>query len=287
MDGAGSTVVAHTEGKTRCFGKGVWCPDERFYGVTLQANTHYHLGFLNRPTGDMSGPSCYRDQTSRTVDTTVYRATFDDPRSTSSATSPVVPGSNPTGESCRWKLNCGGPGAVMPYSGLMNGGSNIWSSLGNGGTATTRVILTQTCINPLIAYYQHKDADETISGSYFIMDSSGTSKLASTPGRTLCFCKDCWCPADRFLGVTLDAGTHYHLGFYNSPSGDMSGPACYNDQSARTVGIATFDQPRSANGVGYAVPSSNSAGGSRQCRWMIDCQGEGQGMGFPTLGAHG
>ena len=102
-----------------------------------------------------------------------------------------------------------------------------------------------------------------------------------TKGRTLCYCKDCWCPADR-LPLTLEANTHYHLGFYNDPSGDMSGPACYNDESARTVGIATFDDPRSQNGVGYTLPSANH-GGSKQCRWMIDCQAVGQGIGYPAI----
>jgi hypothetical protein len=280
MDNAGSKVLAKTEGKTRCYGKGVWCPDDRFYGVTLKADTPYHLGFLNNPAGDMSGPVCYPDTNTRTVDTTVYSAKFDDPRSTSSNYgTPRLPPNSQYSESCRWKLNCGGVGAVMPYSGLMNGGSNIWSTLGSGGTATTRIKLTQQCVNPLIAYYQHKNADESISGSYFIMDASG-KKLGNTKGKTLCFCKDCWCP-DARIPITMEPGTYYHLGFYNNPGGDMSGPACYSDSNARTVGIATFDSPRSANGAGYTLPGSNGAG-NYQCRWMIDCQADGQGNGYPS-----
>lgn len=280
-DSTGNKLVESEKGKQLCFCKGCWCPNDRFYGFTMAANTDYHFGFLNVPNGDMSGPSCYDDLDTRVVDNGIMTATFSDPRDNAGdvypATSAYLPRASGTGKQCRWKLSCGGPGVYLPLSGSVNGNVNgaMWASIGSGGTATTRVELSATCANPMIAYYQHVTADEQISGIYFIADdtASKTVLAQSSVGKIQCFCKDCWCPDERFTGLTLEAGVKYHLGFYNNPAGDMSGPACYTDTNARTVTFgnmqATFDDPRDTTPGSLSVPVSSSHG--QQCRWLIDC----------------
>ena len=159
----------------------------------------------------------------------------------------------------------------MPSTSTVNGFSHgEWLALNCGGRVASRMVLTRTCTNPTLALYQHSGSDTSIQGSYYVMDSTGSS-LAYTTFATYSGCSDCWLPHATPLSVTLAAGTYY-LGFQNSTSGcDMSGPSIYLDATARTVGIATFDDPRADK------PSSDTRGLSTttvawQNRWQVDCQ---------------
>ncbi len=162
---------------------------------------------------------------------------------------------------------------VMPSTGTTDGfsaGSRPWSALNGGGRAVTRIILTQDCQNPLLALYQHVTADTSIQGSYYITDASGAT-LASSSFATYSGCHDCWLGHATRLSMTMSAGTYYYLGFQNGTGGDMSGPSVYEDANARTVGIATFDDPRAdkPGGTPRGLPSTTV---SWQNRWKVDCQ---------------
>lgn len=159
----------------------------------------------------------------------------------------------------------------MPSTGTVDGFSTgPWSTLNGGGRAVSRVELTASCDNPILSLYQHASADTSIQGSYYVTDSAGT-ELAATSYATYSGCNDCWLPHSTRLSVTLQAGTVYYLGFQNGTGGDMSGPSIYQDANARTVGIATFDDPRADK------PSTPTRGlptttVSWQNRWRIDCE---------------
>jgi len=162
---------------------------------------------------------------------------------------------------------------IMSATGTTDGfsaGSQPWSSLNGGGRAVTRIILTESCANPLLALYQHSTADTSIQGSYYITDGSGTT-LDSSTFDTYSGCNDCWLGHSSRLSVTMSAGTTYYLGFQNGTGGDMSGPSVYEDANARTVGIATFDDPRAdkPSGTPRGLPSTTV---SWQNRWKVDCE---------------
>ena len=161
----------------------------------------------------------------------------------------------------------------MPAAGTTDGysaGSRPWSALNGGGRAVSRIVLTQGCANPLLALYQHASADSSIQGSYYITDASGTT-LASSSFATYSGCNDCWLGHSTRLSVTMAAGTTYYLGFQNGTGGDMSGPSVYEDSTARTVGPATFDDPRAdmPGGTPRGLPTTTV---SWQNRWQVDCQ---------------
>ncbi len=69
----------------------------------------------------------------------------------------------------------------------------------------------------------------------------------------------------------MAVGTTYYLGFQNGTGGDMSGPSVYEDSSARTIGPATFDDPRAdkPGGTPRGLPTTTV---SWQNRWQVDCQ---------------
>ena len=148
--------------------------------------------------------------------------------------------------------------------------SGYWSAGNPGGRAATRVILTQGCVNPQLALYQHPTADSTIGGSYYVMNEAGTV-LAFTPYEYYGSCNDCWLPHPGRLSVTMDSGTYYWIAFHNGTMSDMSGPSIYVDADARTVGIATFDSPRwdIDSGAPRGLPASSA---TWQNRWRIDCE---------------
>ncbi len=159
----------------------------------------------------------------------------------------------------------------MPADGTIDGySSGAWGSMNGDGRIATRIVLTQACNNPELAFYQHSSADSTIHGSFYVMDSAGTV-LAYSDYQTMGSCNDCWHPHPGRLTVTMDAGTTYYLGFQNTGA-DMSGPSIYEDADARTVEIATFDDPRAdqpgtSTNRGLATTSS-----SWQHRWRVDCE---------------
>ena len=159
----------------------------------------------------------------------------------------------------------------MPAAGTVDGFQHgEWATLNSGGRVATRLVLTQGCENPELAFYQHASADTSIHGSYYVMDAGGTM-LASTPFETYSGCHDCWLPHPNRLSVTMAAGTYY-LGFQNGTGmGDMSGPSIYLDASARTVGIATFDDPR-ADKPGADIRGLSPTSVGWQNRWRIDCE---------------
>jgi large repetitive protein len=160
---------------------------------------------------------------------------------------------------------------VMPEAGTVNGWSaGYWSALNNGGLTVTRVTLTQACVNPQLALYQHASSDTSIRGSYYVMDAGGTI-MDFTPFETYSGCNDCWLPHPDRLAVTMSVGTWW-IAFQND-SGDMSGPSVYEDASARTVGPVTFDSPRAITAaamVRQLPPPANAV--SWQNRWRIDCE---------------
>jgi hypothetical protein len=136
---------------------------------------------------------------------------------------------------------------------------------------TTRVLLTQACVNPTISIHQHSSSDSSIYGSYYITDASGTVLEFSAFERHE-GCNDCFLTPTTLSNLTLEANTTYHLGFQNDSSHcDMSGPSVYTDSSARTVGVATFDDPRmdQPNNLNRGLPSSTA---SWQNRWQLVCQ---------------
>ena len=161
----------------------------------------------------------------------------------------------------------------MPESGTINGYSGYWNC--NGGMRTViRVTLTENCTDPEIAIYQHSSADSSIQGSYYIMNESGTV-LDFTPFETHSNCNPSgqggWCTPQQFSGITLEAETAYWLAFQNGNGAcDMSGPSVYTDSNARTVGIATFDQPRMDN-PGSDTRGLPSTSVSWQNRWQLVC----------------
>jgi len=159
----------------------------------------------------------------------------------------------------------------MPAAGTVDGfAAGPWATLNNGGRAATRLQLTQSCVDPQIALFQHPTADTSIYGSYYLMDASGTV-LASSAFQTYSGCNNCWLPHPGRLSVTLASGQIYWIAFANGVGfGDMSGPSIYQDSNSRTVGIATFDLPRADD------PNSNVLGlpantATWQNRWRIDC----------------
>jgi hypothetical protein len=160
----------------------------------------------------------------------------------------------------------------MPATGTVDGFSHgEWSTLNGDGRVATRIVLTQACTNPILALYQHSSADTSIHGSYYVMDGSGTVLDASTFDY-YSGCNDCWLPHSTRLAVTMSAGTTYYLGFQNGTGkGDMSGPSIYLDASSRTVGIATFDDPR-ADQPGADIRGLAPTSVGWQNRWSVDCE---------------
>jgi hypothetical protein len=160
----------------------------------------------------------------------------------------------------------------MPATDTVDGFSHgEWSTLNGDGRVASRIVLTQGCANPILAFYQHSSADTSIHGSYYVMDSSGTVLDASTFDY-YSGCNDCWLPHSTRLSVTMSAGVTYYLGFQNGTGlGDMSGPSIYLDASSRTVGIATFDDPR-ADQPGADIRGLATTSVGWQNRWSVDCE---------------
>ena len=262
----------------------VWSvgPDTHF-GITLQAGVHYHFGFMNNPTGDMSGPSVYEDTNARTVGI----ATFDDPHyePTKNQEHPLLSARRATWQA-QWMLACTAPvpdqvfvGKVeMPAQDTVDGyQAGYWQGdMGSGGSATSRVTLSQACNRPRIGYHQHAGSDASINGMYFITDEMGAVLARTLPNPDLCnqdgctASGDCWCPDTRFE-ITLEADARYHFGIMNNPTGDMSGPSVYEDTNARSVGIATFHDPRYNPTSSQTVPTLSSQNANFQAQWMLDC----------------
>jgi hypothetical protein len=149
-----------------------------------------------------------------------------------------------------------------------NGGP--WGSMNGDGRIATRLVLTAGCVNPELAFYQHGSADTSIQGTYYVMDGSGV-ELDASAYDTFQGCNDCWLPHPDRLSITLDASTTYYLGFQNT-TGDMSGPSVYEDANARTVEIATFDDPRADSPGSTTTRGLSTTSSSWQMRWRIDCE---------------
>ena len=149
-------------------------------------------------------------------------------------------------------------------------------SANSGGSATTRVTLSEPCAKPEIAYHQHSGSDSSLNGMYFILDEAGRVLAQTSPNADLCNqdgCSssgDCWCP-DGQLNMVMQAGTYYHIGYMNNPSGDMNGPSSYGDRNTRTIGIATFDDPRYDATAGQTTPHLSSTTANWQAQWRISC----------------
>ena len=158
----------------------------------------------------------------------------------------------------------------MSASGTVDGyQAGPWASLNGGGRAVSRLQLSQGCTNPELALFQHASADTSIQGAYYVLDEAG-AVLSATTYQTWSGCNNCWLPGDR-LTAELASGTVYWIGFSNGSGGDMSGPSIYQDAAARTVGVATFDQPR-ADIPGSPAPGLPTTTVSWQNRWRIDCE---------------
>ncbi|MCP4872988.1 MAG: hypothetical protein GY898_30210 [Proteobacteria bacterium] len=158
----------------------------------------------------------------------------------------------------------------MPAAGTVDGyQAGPWSALNGGGRAVSRLQLSQGCTNPELSLFQHASADTSIQGSYYVLDESGTL-LDATNYETWSGCNDCWLPGTR-LTVQFDSGNVYWIGFSNGAGGDMSGPSIYEDSTVRTVGVATFDQPRADDPPSptQGLPSTTV---NWQNRWRIDCE---------------
>ena len=158
----------------------------------------------------------------------------------------------------------------MPASGTVQGYSSYWNCTGNMRT-TTRILLTQGCDQPTISIHQNAGSDTSIYGSYYITNDSG-NVLESSPFDTHSGCNDCFLTPTAMSTLTLQPNTYYHLGFQNDSSMcDMSGPSVYVDSNSRTVGIATFDNPRmdQPGNLNRGLPSNAS---SWQNRWQLSCQ---------------
>ena len=179
----------------------------------------------------------------------------------------------PQGETCNAQGECQGvpfSGTIeMPEAGTVQGYSEYWKCEGDMRT-TTRITLTSSCVNPTISIHQYVNSDNSIYGAYYVMSEVGDI-LASSPFKTHQGCSNCFLTPTKLAGVTLKANTYYHLGFQNDASKcDMSGPSVYTDSSSRTVGPATFDQPRmdQPGALNLGLPS-NFAGW--QNRWQVLC----------------
>ena len=158
----------------------------------------------------------------------------------------------------------------MPEQGTVQGYNAYWKCENNMRT-TTRIILTNDCVRPTISIHQHPNSDNSIYGSYYIMTEGG-NVIDSSPFETHSGCNDCFLTPTKMNNITLKANTHYHLGFQNDASMcDMSGPSVYVDSNSRTVGVATFDQPRmdQPNHLNRGLPGNFA---SWQNRWQVVCE---------------
>ena len=102
--------------------------------------------------------------------------------------------------------------------------------------------------------------------------NEGGVVLGFTPFETHSNCDGgAWCTPQNFNGLILQANTPYFLAFQNGfGAGDMSGPSVYPDANARTVGIATFSDPRldKPNQDVRGLPETEA---TWQNRWQIIC----------------
>jgi hypothetical protein len=178
------------------------------------------------------------------------------------------------GDTCNGQGQCLGPqfsGTIeMPAQGSVQGYSEYWQCENHMRT-TTRIILTSDCVRPTISIHQHASSDTSIYGSYYIT-AEGGNVIDSSPFETHGGCNNCFLTPTKMNDVTLKANTHYHLGFQNDASQcDMSGPSVYVDSNSRTVGVATFDQPRmdQPNHLNRGLPGNFA---SWQNRWEVVCE---------------
>ncbi len=160
---------------------------------------------------------------------------------------------------------------TMPDTGMVNGYSSYWSG-SNAERTATGFMVSQPCVNPSIAIQQHTSTgDGSIHGSYYITDASGNT-LVFDSFKTHSGCQyGGWCTHTQFT-ITLEVNTQYFLAFQNGDSeNDMCCPSVFPDNNTRTVGIATFSDPRLDNPVseGRGLPSSSA---SWQNRWQVICQ---------------
>ena len=151
----------------------------------------------------------------------------------------------------------------MPESGSIMGYSGYWTCSGAERT-TIRVNLTQDCLNPTIAIYQHASADVRFMDriTSWMKTAMSWGQPSKPTGDNLSG-NGGWCTLQYFSGLSLYANTDYHFGFQNGLGQcDMSGPAIYPDANSRTVGIATFDDPRydNPNANTRGLPSSSASG---------------------------
>ena len=80
-----------------------------------------------------------------------------------------------------------------------------------------------------------------------------------------------WCTPQKLTGLELEAGEVYWFAFQNGQGQcDMNGPSVYTDSNARTVGIATFDQPR-MDQPGSDTRGLPSSSVGWQNRWRLAC----------------
>jgi hypothetical protein len=98
-------------GFPRCTSGGnCWCPWEKL-PVILQPDEYYHFGFINNPTGDMSGPSSYAHNNLQQIISNdgLLTVTFDNPREDpgSGYTTPFLPAaSHASSWQAQWMLEC-------------------------------------------------------------------------------------------------------------------------------------------------------------------------------------
>ena len=156
-------------------------------------------------------------------------------------------------------------------------GGNRWDDLNRGGAVSSRLSLRMTCFDPQVAIWQHtRAADDSLSGTYYLMDEAGNLMAQTRGEEDLCGCKHCWCWGARFIGIRLVAGSKYHVGFWNNPQGDMDAPGILTNNHSNTIGPATFDQPRlesrlSAAGWIVGGPRLPGTPSLWQHVWALDC----------------
>jgi hypothetical protein len=233
-------------GCTNVSGITSFCGDGR---VDAEAGEHCDLGMV---TGSDCVTTC---------------APTSSPSSTPSTTAPstLQPTSTPTATRYVGTIR-------MPLQDTIGGYSTYWT---NALRTTTRVRLRAPCHNPTIAIHQCACGDSTIQGSYYIMASNGSFVGEPSPFATHDVASDPtgqrWAGPTQMDNVVLQPSVYYHLAFQNEEgAGDMSNPSIYLDRNSRTVGIATFDDPRMDDPPGDSRGLPTDAG-AWQNRWMIEC----------------
>ena len=96
----------------------------------------------------------------------------------------------------------------MPSAGTTNRYTDgYWvGTMGSGGSATSRVTLSEPCAKPEIAYHQHSGSDSSLNGMYFILRRRGRKSCPDKLLTQICAIKY-GCLSSETAGVPMVSST--------------------------------------------------------------------------------